>query len=72
MNASQIWYILNEAVRGKRPVYEIANRCVGLPDETIYELADKMEADMHSSPNSYERWIKHKQKQRGIKKANEL
>lgn len=64
MNASQIWYILNEAVRGKVPVYEIARRCVGLPNETIYELADKMEADLHSRPNSYERWIKEKQKQR--------
>ena len=63
MTISEIWYILNEAVRGKVPVYEIASRCVGLPTETIYELADKMEADLHSHPNSYERWIKEKQRE---------
>lgn len=58
MNASEIWYILNEAVRGKVPVYEIACRCVGLPRETIEKLADKMEADLHIKPNSYDIWIK--------------
>lgn len=70
MNLSQIWHILNEAVRGKVPVYEIASRCVGLPKETIYELANKMEADIHNKPNSYEYWLKHKQKEAKIK--NEL
>lgn len=63
MNISEIWYVLNEAVRGKIPVFEIASRCVGLPTETIMELADKMEADLHSRPNSYERWIKEKQRE---------
>ncbi len=57
-DVSIIWHILNEAVRGRIPVYEIASRCIGLPIETIYELADKLEADTHSKPNSYTRWIK--------------
>ena len=58
MDLSKIWYALNEAVQGRVPVYEIACRCVGLPEETINELCEKMQSDLHIKPNSYENWIK--------------
>jgi hypothetical protein len=57
-DVSKIWYKLNEAVQGRVPVYEIACRCVGLPSETIDELCDKMMADLHIKPSTYDLWIK--------------
>ena len=59
-DVSKIWYALNEAVQGRVPVYQIACKCVGLPKETIDELCDKMMADLHIKPNSYDVWIKNK------------
>lgn len=55
-----IWYKLNEAVQGRVPVYQIACRCVGLPEETIDELCNKIAADLHISPSTYDLWIKQK------------
>lgn len=68
-DVSKIWYKLNEAVQGRVPVYEIARRCVGLPEQTIDELCDKMMADLHIKPSTYHMWIKTK-KIREV--ANEL
>lgn len=59
-DVSMIWYKLNEAVRGRVPVYELACRCVGLPEDTIDELCDKMMADLHIKPSTYDTWIKDK------------
>lgn len=71
-NVTKIWHILNEAVRGKLPVYELACRCKGLPEETIWELAQKLEADIHTKPNSYMNWVKTKKTKQAIKEANEI
>lgn len=46
---SHIWYILNESVCGLVPVYDIACKLQGLPKDVIYDMAQKIRDDMHTS-----------------------
>ena len=71
-NVTKIWHILNEAVRGKLPVYELACKCKGLPEETIRELAQKLETDINTKPNSYMDWVKTKKTKQAIKEENQI
>lgn len=50
MKLSQIWNVLNEAVMGTRPVYEIAQSMEGLPSDVIMDIATKMRDDLHYNP----------------------
>ena len=57
----RIWYILNEAVMGKHPVYNLACKMVGLPEDVIYDMAEKIKQDLHTKKtytNSNEDWRK--------------
>lgn len=75
MTTSEIWNILNEAVKGKIPVYELASACKGLNKETIYELGEKISEDMHHlgfNRKSYQKMINKKQFEKRIKEVNEL
>lgn len=70
MNVSEIWHILNEHVSGTIPVYELAHACKGLPKETIYELGEKMQNDIHElgfDRKKYKKFINQKQFDRRIK-----
>ncbi len=69
-DVSKIWHALNEAVQGRVPVYEIACRCVGLPEETINELCDKLQADIHIKPSTYDLWIKQKKHKKTMEEIN--
>lgn len=65
MTISQIWYILNQAVMGKVPVYELACRMHGLPEDVIYDMADKIHDDMHMTKAELDKEI-HRQKMDNI------
>lgn len=73
MTTTEIWNILNESVKGKIPVYELACACHGLPKETIYELGEKISEDMHGlgfNKKFYHKYINKKQFEKRIKEAN--
>lgn len=62
-NVNKIWHILNEACHGREPVYELACACVNLPEETIFQLADKIEDDIHHFGFNKKEYIKFLNKQ---------
>lgn len=72
MNVTEIWHILNEACHGKKHVYELACSCKGLPKETVFELADKIEADMHILGFDKKKYLKYLKKEQFKKRIKEL
>ena len=42
----EIWKILNKAVHGKQPVYDLATKMLGLDYNTVMDIAEKIHNDI--------------------------
>ena len=47
LTTPRIWQILNKAVRGRLPVYDLACAMNGLSEDVIRDIADKIHNDLY-------------------------